>query len=88
MPKFMLTTVDNPFDPFTKFSDWLAFDMEKGYQTCEFLAAFSVTSTELSTEDQDDAINEAIDQVVRLNPLGIFKKVEASSYPQPDSNPA
>ena len=88
MPKFMLTTVDNPFNPFTEFSDWLAFDMEKGYQTCEFLAAFSVASNELSTEDQEDAIDEAIDWVIRLNPRGVFKKVAAPSDPIPDSNPA
>lgn len=87
MPKFMLTTVDNPFSPFTEFSDWLAFDMAKGYQTCEFLAAFSVTSNELSVEDQEDAMNEAINRVVRLNPRGVFKKVEAPSDPSPASNP-
>ena len=34
----MLTTIDNPFDPFTQFDDWLRFDEEKGYHTCQFLA--------------------------------------------------
>ena len=27
----MLTTVDNPFDPFEQFTSWFMFDEEKGY---------------------------------------------------------
>ena len=78
MSKSMLTTVDNPFDPFTQFSDWLAFDTEMGYQTCRFLASFASTSIELSEADRDEAMERAIDQVVRLNPLGVFKRVRAN----------
>lgn len=29
----MLTTEDNPFDPFTQYDEWYAFDYEKGYHT-------------------------------------------------------
>ena len=34
----MLTTFDNPFDPFDQFTSWLLFDKEKGHNTCEYLA--------------------------------------------------
>jgi hypothetical protein len=34
----MLTTEDNPFDPFTQFDEWYAFDVEKEYYTCAYLA--------------------------------------------------
>ena len=27
----MLTTIDNPFDPFEQFDEWLMFDKQKGY---------------------------------------------------------
>ena len=27
----MLTTFDNPFDPFEQFTSWFLFDTEKGY---------------------------------------------------------
>ena len=36
--KCMLTTFDNPYDPFEQFTLWFLFDVEKGYNTCERLA--------------------------------------------------
>lgn len=35
--KCMLTTIDNPFDPFEQFTSWLLFDEEKGYHSCSYL---------------------------------------------------
>ena len=73
----MLTTVDNPFDPFTQFDEWQRFDEGKGYNTCAYLARIARTSDELSETDQNLAIQEAIDEIVRMNILGIYKKVVA-----------
>lgn len=70
----MLTTIDNPFDPFTQFEDWYAFDVEKGYNTCAYLARIAKTSDELSPQDEELAIQLAIDEIVKLNILGIYKK--------------
>ena len=33
----MLTTIDNPYDPFTEYDRWLEFDEEKGYFTNSYL---------------------------------------------------
>jgi len=71
----MLTTVDNPFDPFTQFEEWYAFDESKGYYTCGYLARITKSSDELSQEDEDLAIEAAIDEIVKFNILGIYKKV-------------
>jgi hypothetical protein len=71
----MLTTEDNPFDPFTQFDEWYAFDVEKEYYTCAYLARIAKTSDELSEADEDLAIEDAIDEIVKLNILGIYKKV-------------
>ena len=71
----MLTTADNPFNPFTQFDEWQKFDESKDYYTCAYLARIVKTSDELSETDEALAIRQAIDEIVRLNVLGIYKKV-------------
>lgn len=71
----MLTTIDNPYNPFTQFDEWLAYDTLKGYNTSGILANFTITSEELSEYDQTLAINTAIDEIVTENGNGMFKKV-------------
>ncbi len=71
----MLTTIDNPYDPFTQWDQWLSFDRQQGYYTCEYLARIANTSTEQSELDQNLEIEEAIDEICKLNILGIYRKV-------------
>lgn len=71
----MLTTIDNPYDYFNEFENWLAFDEEKGYDTLNYLARIAETSDELSDLDNEIAIDSAIDAIINLNILGIYKKV-------------
>ena len=71
----MLTTIDNPYDPFTQFDEWFAFDSQKGYNSCDYLAKLVYSSSELSALDQNNAIESAIDKIVKLNVLGIYRKV-------------
>lgn len=75
----MLTTTDNPFDPFDQFDEWFAFDLAKGYNTCGYIARVVVTSPSLPQPDQELAIDQAIDEIVRENVLGIYKKVVRGS---------
>lgn len=75
MSDAMLTTVDNPYNPFIQFDEWFAFDIQKGYNTCGYLDRLVITSDEFSDEDNDKIIEDAIDEIVALNPLGIFRKV-------------
>ena len=70
-----LTTIDNPFDPFTQFDDWNRFDRDKGYYTCEYLARVAKTSNDLDEEAYSNAINEAVDSIARLNVNGMYKIV-------------
>ena len=72
----MLTTTDNPFDPFTQFDDWYLYDESKGYHTCSYLARIAKTSSELSDLDNEIEVARAIDEIVSFNILGIYKKVE------------
>jgi len=75
--EFMLTTVDNPYNPFTHYDEWLMYDEAKGYFTNSFLARVVQSSHELSDADQSWIIDQAIDAIVALNPLGLYRKVAA-----------
>ena len=74
----MLTTVDNPFDPFTNFDEWYAFDAAMGYDSCSYLSRIAFYSDDLSDKENDLLTEFAIDEIVTLNPLGIYKKVTRS----------
>ena len=74
----MLTTMDNPFDPFTQYDEWEAFDHDRGYYTDALLARITITSDELSDTDQDEAIETAITEIISENTLGIYKAVTQS----------
>jgi hypothetical protein len=76
----MLSTIDNPYNPFTHFEEWYAFDMQKGYNSCGYLARIARTSDELSELDNDIAIDTAIDEIVSLNILGIYIKVTRNNF--------
>ena len=75
MAHSMLTTIDNPYDPFTHFDEWYAFDESRGYHTCGYLARIVKSSDELSEADEDAAIEMAIDEIIKWNILGIYEKV-------------
>ena len=70
----MLTTLDNPFDPFTQFDEWYAWDERAGYHTTSFLARIVKTSDNISDADQDLAIEQGIDEIIRENVLGIYTR--------------
>lgn len=74
----MLTTVDNPFDPFTQFDEWYEFDESHGYHSTGLLARVVRTSEELSETDQDQAIEDGIEEIVKENVLGLYRKVPSS----------
>jgi hypothetical protein len=81
MSESMLTTVDNPFNPFTQFDEWNNFDTTHGYYTCALLARVIKTSDELSEADASAAIEAAIDEIVQLNASGMHRKVTSDGTP-------
>ena len=75
MAQCMLTTLDNPYDPFKQFDDWYRWDVEKGYNSCAYLARVAAYSDDLSDEDRIQVIEDAIDEICRMNLTGNYKKV-------------
>lgn len=78
MKRVTVTTLDNPFNPFTQFDDWFAFDLAKGYNTTSYLARVVYSSDALGELDQQQAIERGVDEIIQLNSLGIYKKVVES----------
>ena len=74
--EFMLTTIDNPFDPFEQFTSWFLFDVEKGYYSCSRLARIANLSDELSEKEVDEEIERAIDEIIKYDFTTIYKKVK------------
>lgn len=77
MDYHMLTTVDNPYNPFNELDEWMVFDHSHGYYTLSLLARVAHSSSELSETDQDLAMEAAIDEIVNENVSGMHKKVKA-----------
>ena len=75
----MLTTFDNPFDPFEQFTSWLMFDKEKGYNSCERLARIAQITEDMSQVEIDREVERAIDEIIQYDFLNIFKKVTKTS---------
>ena len=69
--EFALSTSDNPFNPITHFDQWYAYDMEKGYHSCEYLDKIAHTSNALSDSFNDEILERAIDAIIRENLIGI-----------------
>lgn len=70
-----LTTDDNPYDPFTQFDHWFLFDAEKGYNTPGYLARIAKVTDTMTDDEKEAEIERAIDEIIRLDFLGIYKKV-------------
>ena len=73
--RFMLTTIDNPFDPFTQFEQWFLFDVEKGYNSCSYLARIAKTSDQFTDKENEKEIERAIDEIIKYDFMNIYKKV-------------
>lgn len=83
MREAMLTTIDNPFDPFDQFDEWLQYDETMGYRTCALLDSQSVVSHEMTDRDTAIAIEEAIDEILNDDAFGIHVKV-VRDIPDPE----
>ncbi|MFR2196068.1 MAG: hypothetical protein ACLS5Y_00545 [Clostridia bacterium] len=74
--KVMLSTIDNPFNPFEDFNSWFLFDVEKGYNSCSYLARIAKTSNEFTEEEEAEEIERAIDEIIQYDFMNLYIKVK------------
>jgi len=70
-----ITTIDNPYDPIDEFDDWYRFDVDNGYNTSQSIARLSSLRTDLSSNEIDSDNEQAIDRLIEIDPLMIYKKI-------------
>ena len=73
--KVMLTTIDNPFNPFDDFTSWFMYDVEKGYNSCSYVARIAKTSEQFTEKENNEEIERAIDEIIEHDFLNIYVKV-------------
>lgn len=72
----MLTTVDNPYDPFDEWQKWYNYDRQLGYNTCQYLARIALVSPDLPEEIEDEIIEKAMDEIIDMHNGELYKKVQ------------
>lgn len=75
--EIFITTVDNPYDYFKQFDEWLNYDRLKGYFTLEYLGRLVNTAPDLSEEEERNEIERAIDSMIEWNG-SMYRKIYSS----------
>lgn len=73
--KVMLTTIDNPYNPFEDFKNWFLFDVEHGYNSCSYLARITRTSDQFTEKENNEEMERAIDEIIAHDFMNIYIKV-------------
>lgn len=71
----MLSTIDNPFNPFEDYSSWLMFDKEKGYDSAERLMRIAKLTDDMTQKEENEEIERAIDEIIKYDILNVYIKV-------------
>lgn len=75
----LITTYDNPYDPFEDFTRWFLEDARLGYNSWEKVARFCSKSNNMTHEEELEDIEKAIDEVVMNDFTGLYRKITRSS---------
>ena len=71
---FMLTTKDNPYDPFEEFALWLLYDNEQDYNSCGKLARVAQITSDMSQVEIENERERAIDEIIKHDFLNIYQR--------------
>ena len=72
--EFMLTTVDNPYNPFEQFAQWDLYDKEQGHETCSLIARLSQLSYDMTQKEENDEYDRVVELIIQRDPFDKYKK--------------
>lgn len=75
----LLTTIDNPFNPFDDFASWYEFDCEKEHFTCSRIARLADIDDEMTQREVEDELERVMNFIVRYDPEEKYMKVHETS---------
>lgn len=71
---YMLTTFDNPYNPFVDFTSWYMFDCENNHNTSSRLARIINIDNEMTQKEVEEERNRAIDLMLKYDFIGEYFK--------------
>lgn len=76
---YMLTTIDNPFNPHTQFDEWYQYDITKGQDCCGLISRI-VDELKAGIDndliEDEDLVDEAIERIIKIDPINFCKVKE------------
>lgn len=75
MDEIRITTLDNPFNPFTDFARWFMFDVVNGYNTCGKLERLTNITDDMTEKEIEEQRNHAIDFLLDNDLFKMYKVV-------------
>lgn len=75
MRRVALSTIDNPHSPFDDYPAWFNFDTRNGYNSASYLARLVKETEDLGETEYQRAIEDAIDEIIHENLLGLYTKI-------------
>lgn len=82
--QFMLTTIDNPFNPFVDYASWLSFDKENHYDSAERVMRIAELEEGMTEVEEQKEIERAINEVIKHDFLHIYTSVSQELTPVED----
>ena len=71
----MLTTIDNPWNPYTHFTEWYLYDTFHHYNTCMYIDRIAEIDPTMPDIYKEKAVEDAIDRICDIDPCGLYVKL-------------
>ena len=72
--EYLLTTTDNPYNPFEQFSLWNLFDKEKGHHTCDLIGRLSQLSDGMTQKEEEEEYDRVADFIIQHDMQDKYKR--------------